>query len=69
LLAHGAAAPFTLDAFARHFDDLDPLDPAEVEAHADLAADLLIKAIEIQDTAPKKRNVESVRPRRKRPAR
>jgi AcrR family transcriptional regulator len=68
LLAHGAAAPFTLDAFARHFDDLDPLDPAEVEAHADLAADLLIKAIEIQDTAPKKRNVESVRPRGKRPA-
>jgi TetR/AcrR family transcriptional regulator len=55
LLAHGAAAPYTLDALARHFDDADPLDPAEAEAHADFAADLLIRAIEIQDTPPKKR--------------
>ena len=69
LLAHGAAAPFTLDALARHFDDLDPLDPAEVEAHADLAADLLIRAIEIPDTAPTKRNAGSAGPRGRRPAR
>jgi AcrR family transcriptional regulator len=41
LLAHGAAAPFTLGPLARHFDAADPLDPAEIEAHADLAADLL----------------------------
>jgi AcrR family transcriptional regulator len=46
LLAHGAAAPFTLGPLARHFDDADPLDPAEIEAHADLAADLLIQALE-----------------------
>src|SRR5258707_155231 len=29
LLAHGAAAPYTRDALARHFDDVDPLDPKE----------------------------------------
>jgi len=46
LLAHGAAAPFTLGPLARHFDTADPLDPAEIEAHADLAADLLIRALE-----------------------
>ena len=46
LLAHGAAAPFTLGPLARHFDGADPLDPAEIEAHADLAADLLIRALE-----------------------
>jgi AcrR family transcriptional regulator len=46
LLAHGAAAPFTLAALARHFDQSDPLDPAAVEAHADLAADLIIRALE-----------------------
>jgi hypothetical protein len=32
------------------------LDPAEVEAHADLAADLLIRAVEIQDSRPTKRS-------------
>ena len=49
LLAHGAAAPYTLDALARHFDDVDPLDPKEIEAHADLTADLLIRALEIHE--------------------
>jgi AcrR family transcriptional regulator len=49
LLAHGAAAPYTLDALARHFDDVDPLDPKEIEAHADLSADLLIRALEIHE--------------------
>jgi TetR/AcrR family transcriptional regulator len=56
MLAHGAAAPFTLDALARQFDDVDPLDPAEVEAHVDLAVDLLIRALEIHDSPPKKRS-------------
>jgi AcrR family transcriptional regulator len=46
LLAHGAAAPFTLAALARHFDSSDPLEPAAVEAYADLAADLIIRALE-----------------------
>ena len=53
LLAHGAAAPFTLVPLARHFDDTDPLDPAEIEAHADLAADLLIRALENHDCPEK----------------
>ena len=51
LLAHGAAAPFTLGPLARHFDAADPLDPAEIETHADLAADLLIRALENHDCA------------------
>ncbi|MDT5011974.1 MAG: TetR/AcrR family transcriptional regulator [Mycobacterium sp.] len=51
LLAHGAAAPFTLGPLARHFDAADPLDPAEIEAHADLAADLLIRALEDHNCA------------------
>jgi AcrR family transcriptional regulator len=47
LLVHGAAAPFTLAALARHFDDsIDPLDPAAIEAHADLASDLIIRALQ-----------------------
>jgi AcrR family transcriptional regulator len=47
LLAHGAAAPFTLAALARHFDPSDPLDQDAVEARADLAADFIVRAIEI----------------------
>src|SRR5229473_5350426 len=41
LIAHGAAAPFTLAPLARHFDDVDPLDPREIAKHAALAADLI----------------------------
>jgi AcrR family transcriptional regulator len=55
LLAHGAAAPFTLGPLARHFDDADPLDPAEIEAHVDLAADLLTRALENHEYPTKKR--------------
>jgi AcrR family transcriptional regulator len=47
MVAHGAAAPFTLVALARRFDPSDPLDPKAVEEHADLAADLIIRAIAI----------------------
>jgi hypothetical protein len=47
MVAHGAAAPFTLVALARHFDPSDPLDPGEVTAHAEFAADLIIRAIAI----------------------
>jgi AcrR family transcriptional regulator len=49
LLAHGGTAPFTLRPLARHFDPSDPLDAAEVEAHADLVADLLVRALERRD--------------------
>jgi TetR/AcrR family transcriptional regulator len=52
LLTHGAAAPFTLVALARHFDPADPLDPATLHAQAELAADLLIRALEIAPASP-----------------
>jgi AcrR family transcriptional regulator len=41
LIAHGGAAPFTLTPLARRFGGSDPLDPAEVEAHAAIISDLL----------------------------
>ena len=49
------AVLFTLVPLARHFDDADPLDPAEIEAHADLTADLLIRALEIHECPTTKR--------------
>jgi AcrR family transcriptional regulator len=41
LVAHGAAAPFTLAPLARHFDEADPLDPKAVTEQAALSADLI----------------------------
>jgi TetR/AcrR family transcriptional regulator len=41
LIAHGAAAPFTLAPLARRFDDTDPLDPGEVSEQAALTADVI----------------------------
>jgi hypothetical protein len=41
LIAHGAAAPFTLAPLARHFDDTDPLDPDQVAEQAALTADVI----------------------------
>ena len=41
LVAHGAAAPFTLAPLARHFDDADPLDPIQVATQAALTADVI----------------------------
>jgi AcrR family transcriptional regulator len=41
LVAHGAAAPFTLAPLARHFDDADPLDPSQVAEQAALTADVI----------------------------
>src|SRR5882762_2833997 len=41
LIAHGAAAPFTLAPLARHFDDADPLDPTQVAEQAALTADVI----------------------------
>jgi AcrR family transcriptional regulator len=41
LIAHGAAAPFTLAPLARHFDDADPLDPTQVATQAELTADVI----------------------------
>jgi TetR/AcrR family transcriptional regulator len=45
LVAHGAAAPFTLGPFARLFGGPDPLDPDEVELHAGLAADIITSGL------------------------
>src|SRR5229473_2355240 len=50
LIAHGAAAPFTLAALARHFDDTDPLDPNQVAEHAALTADVITSGLRL--TAP-----------------
>jgi AcrR family transcriptional regulator len=41
LIAHGAAAPFTLTPLARHFDSTNPPDPSEVAEQAALAADVI----------------------------
>jgi AcrR family transcriptional regulator len=45
LVAHGAAAPFTLAPLAQLFDPADPLDPKAAATYADHAADLIINAI------------------------
>src|SRR5947199_285710 len=47
LLAHGAAAPFTLVPLAQHFDHRSPLRPRAVREHADLVADLMIEGIRL----------------------
>jgi AcrR family transcriptional regulator len=41
LIAHGAAAPFTLVPLARRFDKADPLDPKQVDGQAELTADVI----------------------------
>lgn len=47
LIAHGAAAPFTLTPLARRFDDTDPLDPTEIDRHAAMIADILINGLKL----------------------
>jgi AcrR family transcriptional regulator len=49
LIAHGAAAPFTLVALAGRFDDTDPLDPDEVAEHAALTADVLTSGLRLHE--------------------
>jgi AcrR family transcriptional regulator len=45
LIAHGAAAPFTLAPLARHFDNTDPLDPNQIAEQATLTADLITSGL------------------------
>jgi AcrR family transcriptional regulator len=45
LIAHGAAAPFTLVPLARRLDDVPPLDPPELEQLAATIADTLTKGL------------------------
>jgi AcrR family transcriptional regulator len=47
LIAHGAAAPFTLVPLARRFDDIDPLDPDEIAKHAALTAEVITSGIRL----------------------
>jgi TetR/AcrR family transcriptional regulator len=47
LIAHGAAAPFTLAPLARHFDNTDPLDPAQVAEQASLTADVITNGLRL----------------------
>jgi TetR/AcrR family transcriptional regulator len=47
LIAHGAAAPFTLAPLARHFDNTDPLDPNQVAEQAALTADLITNGLRL----------------------
>jgi AcrR family transcriptional regulator len=51
LIAHGAAAPFTLSALARHFDNTDPLDPQQVAEQAALTADVITSGLRL-DSIP-----------------
>lgn len=46
LVAHGAAAPFTLGPLARHFDGTDPAFGDWVEAHIELVTDLIVRGLE-----------------------
>jgi TetR/AcrR family transcriptional regulator len=47
LVAHGAAAPYTLTPLARHFEPSDPLDPATINAQADLVIDIIITGLQL----------------------
>jgi TetR/AcrR family transcriptional regulator len=51
LIAHGAAAPFTLAPLARRFDDTDPLDPQQVAEHAALTADVIAGGLRLDPPA------------------
>ncbi len=48
LIAHGAAAPFTLAPLARHFDETDPLDPRQVDEQAALSADVITRGLRVE---------------------
>jgi AcrR family transcriptional regulator len=55
LIAHGAAAPFTLAPLARHFDNTDPLDPAQAAEQAALTADLITSGLRLDGRGPQTR--------------
>jgi TetR/AcrR family transcriptional regulator len=49
LIAHGAAAPFTLTPFARRFDETDPLNPTEIDQHSAMIADILTNGLKLDE--------------------
>jgi AcrR family transcriptional regulator len=48
LIAHGAAAPFTLAPLARHFDHSDPRRPKQVSEQAALTADVITNGLRLE---------------------
>jgi TetR/AcrR family transcriptional regulator len=52
LIAHGAAAPFTLAPLASHFDHTDPRDPDLVSEHAALTADVITNGLRLDVRGP-----------------
>jgi AcrR family transcriptional regulator len=48
LIAHGAAAPFSLLPLGRLFDPVDPLDPHEITAHSDFIVDLVTSGLRLK---------------------
>jgi TetR/AcrR family transcriptional regulator len=52
LIAHGAAAPFTLAPLARHFDNTDPFHPDQIAAHAALTADVITGGLRLDAPRP-----------------
>ncbi|MEA2315554.1 MAG: hypothetical protein QOI03_2246 [Solirubrobacteraceae bacterium] len=52
LIAHGAAAPFTLAPLAHRFDDTDPLAPNQVREQATLTADVLTSGLRLGAARP-----------------
>jgi AcrR family transcriptional regulator len=47
LIAHGAAAPFTLVPLARRFENTDPLDPRQVAEQAAVTADVITSGLRL----------------------
>jgi AcrR family transcriptional regulator len=47
LVAHGAAAPFTLAPLARHFDNAEPFEPNQIAEQAALTADLITNGLRL----------------------
>ena len=47
LVAHGAAAPFTLQALAREIEPSDPLDPVERAAYIDMVVEVVLAGIRL----------------------
>jgi TetR/AcrR family transcriptional regulator len=55
LVAHGAAAPFTLAPLARHFDNTDPLGPKQVAEQAALTADVITGGLRVDAPGTRKK--------------
>jgi AcrR family transcriptional regulator len=51
LIAHGAAAPFTLVPLAEHFDRSSPLSKRSVERHAKLISEIVVTGLRIPEDA------------------